>query len=204
MIQKKKEIIVPLVPLRDVVIFPFTEVPLTFSRLKSNAALSSAFKSNKLVCFVCQKNSRVEIPMQEDFYTYGTLGIVEHMVENNGTTHCLVKGISRVKILGVTQSEPYFVVTVEENIEDMVENDESKALAKHVTDQVQKIFNLGKPIDVMILMRLLSGVSLQELANQVASVLDLKPADKQMLLEINSFKERLERVAERMSYEIKI
>jgi len=204
MIQDKKEIAVPLVPLRDVVIFPFTEVPLTFSRLKSSAALSSAFKSNKLVCFVCQKNSRVETPQQEDFYAYGTLGVIEHMVENNRTVYCLVKGISRLKILAVTQSEPYFAVSVEETVEDMVENDESRALAKHVTEQVQKVFNLGKPIDVMILMRLLSGVSLSELANQTASILDLKPADKQILLETNSFRERLERVAERMSYEIKI
>ncbi len=195
---------IPLVPLKDVVIFPFTEVPLTFGRMKSNAALASAFRTNKMICFVCQKNSRVEIPQEEDFYTFATLGTIEHLVENNGTVHALIKGVSRVKITKMLQTEPFFLVSVEQALEDATENDETKALAKHVTEQVQKIFNLGKAIDVMVLMRLLSGVSLAELTNQTASILDLKPNDKQMLLEVNSYRERLERVAERLSYETKI
>ncbi len=199
-----KGIIVPLVPLRDVVIFPDTEVPLTFGRIKSNSALTAAYKADKMICFVCQKNSKTEIPIAEDFFETGTLSIIEHLVENAGNIHALVKGISRVKIVKVLQGEPYFVAEVEEDKESILEDDESRAVAKLITERVQQVFNLGKPIDVMILMKLLSGVSLTELANQSATVLDLKPADRQMLLEISSINERLERVAERLSYEIKI
>ena len=198
------EIQVPLVALRDVVIFPYTEIPLTFGRVKSNAAVLAAFKSNKLVCFVCQKNSRSEIPSEGDLYNIGTLASIEHLIENNGNVHALVKGISRIRVNKMLQSEPFFLASVREEKEIIVENDVLKALAKHVTEQIQKIFNLGKPVDVMVLMKLLSGVSFGELVNQTASVLDLKPQDKQLLLEISSIDERLEAVAQRLSYEMKI
>jgi ATP-dependent Lon protease len=202
---KEKEIIkVPLVALRDVVIFPLTEIPLTFGRIKSNAAISAAFKTNKLVCFVCQKNAKTEIPGESDFYSLGTLASIDHIIESNGNIHALVRGVSRVRIKNIAQAEPYFVAEIVEEQESVVENDEIKALAKHVTDQVQKVFNLGKPIDVMVLMKLLSGVSYMELANQIATVLDIKPVDKQMLLEISLVNERLERVAQLLSRELKI
>jgi len=205
-IQQKlsRETRVPLVALRDVIIFPLTEVPLTFGRVKSNAAISAAFKSDKMICFVCQKNSRTEMPSSEDLYSIGTLATIEHLIESNGNIHALIKGIKRVRIQQVLQSEPYFIASVVEEEEETTETDELKALAKHITEQVQKIFNLGKSIDVMILMKLLSGVSPAELTNQTASILDLKPADKQLLLEISSINERLERVAGRLSYEMKI
>jgi len=195
---------IPLIALRDVVIFPYTEIPLTFGRVKSNAAISAAFKANRLICFVCQKNSRTEIPAEEDLYRIGTLASIEHLIESNGNIHALIRGVERVEVKQILQTEPYFVAAVEKDKESVVEDDATQALVKHITEQIQKIFNLGKPIDVMILMRLLSGVSYEELANQTASLLDLKPIDKQMLLEISSMNERLERVAERLSYEIKI
>ncbi len=195
---------IPLIALRDVVVFPLTEIPLTFGRVKSNAAISAAFKVNKLICFVCQKNARTEIPGEEDLYSIGTLASIEHIIESNGNIHALVRGVSRIKIEKVLQAEPYFVASVVEDKEVLSEDDSLKALAKHITEQIQKVFNLGKPIDVMILMKLLSGVSYEELANQIAIILDLKPMDRQMLLEISSINERLERVAERLSYEIKI
>ena len=198
------EMKIPLIALRDVVIFPFTEIPLTFGRIKSNAAISAAFKVNKLICFVSQKNSRTEIPGEEDLYKIGTLASIEHVIESDGNIHALVKGIYRVRIEKVLQTEPFFMATVIKDKEVVFEDDSLRALSKHVTEQIQKVFNLGKPIDVMILMKLLSGVSTEELANQVAMILDLKPTDRQILLEISSVNERLERVAERLSYEIKI
>lgn len=199
-----REMKIPLIALRDVVLFPLTEIPLTFGRVKSNAAISAAFKVNKLICFVCQKNSRTEIPAEEDLYSIGTLASIEHIIESDGNIHALVRGVSRVKIGKILQTEPYFVASIVGDKETIVEDDALKALAKHTTEQIQKTFNLGKPIDVMILMKLLSNVSFEELTNQISIILDLKPTDRQMLLEISSINERLERVAERLSYEIKI
>lgn len=102
------EMKIPLIALRDVVIFPFTEIPLTFGRIKSNAAISAAFKVNKLICFVSQKNSRTEIPGEEDLYKIGTLASIEHVIESDGNIHALVKGIYRVRIEKVLQTEPFF------------------------------------------------------------------------------------------------
>lgn len=203
-INNQESMTVPLVALRDVVIFPHTETPLTFGRIKSNAAISTAFKNNKMIAFVCQKNSRTEVPGENDFYKVGTLASIDHLIESNGNIHALIRGISRIRIENVIQNEPYFLAEVREDKETVAEDDELRALVKHITDQIQRIFNLGKAIDVMVLMKLLSRVSYDELANQAASILDLKPHDKQVLLEISLINERLERVAERLSYEIKI
>jgi ATP-dependent Lon protease len=199
-----KELIVPLVPLRDIVVFPQTEMPLTFGRMKSNMAVISAYKTNKLLCFVCQKNSKTEIPSADDFYEYATLGSIEHLIETNGTIHSLIKGMTRVKIKEVSQSEPYFIAKVVEDKEKFVENDETKAIMKHLTEQSQKFFNLGKNLDIMVLMKLLSGVSSEEMVNQLAIILDLKPEVRQSLLEMSSINERMEKIAERLSYEMKI
>ena len=144
------EMKIPLIALRDVVLFPLTEIPLTFGRVKSNAAISAAFKVNKLICFVCQKNSRTEIPGEEDLYRIGTLASIEHIIESDGNIHALVRGLSRVKIGKILQTEPYFVASVVGDKETIVEDDALKALAKHTTEQIQKIFNLGKPIDVIL------------------------------------------------------
>lgn len=198
------EKIIPLITLRDVVIFPFTEVPLTFGRIKSSSAVTAAYKGNRLLCFVAQKNPTAELPGAEDLYQTGTMAVIEHLIETNNSINAMVRGIARVKINQIVQHDPYFIASVTEIPEILDENQELQALAKHVTEQVQTLYNLGKPIDVMVLMKLVSGVSVIELANQTSFILDLKPPDKQMLLELPSINRRLEEVARRLSYEIKV
>jgi ATP-dependent Lon protease len=200
----EKEKILPLVPLRDTVIFPHTHIPLTFGRPKSNAAVSASFKADKFICFVAQKEARTELPGKEDFYSVGTLAIIEQVIPAEGSVHALVHGLSRVEIREIVSAEPFFVAKVVEMPEILEETDETKALAKHLTEQVQKAFNLGKSIDVGLLMRILSGIPMVDLVDEVASVLELKGEEKQALLETFSVKERLEKVASHLSYEIKI
>jgi len=200
----EKERTVVLVPLRETVIFPHTHVPLTFGRPKSNAAVNASFKSDKLICFVAQKKGETELPEKEDLYSVGTLAIIEQIIPADGSIHALVRGLSRVQIKEVIASEPYFVAKVEEVPELVEETDVTKALVKHLVEEVQKAFNLGKSIDVNVLMRILSGIPAIDLADEIASVLEIKTAEKQQLLETFSIKERLEKVATHLSYEIKI
>lgn len=202
--KSENERIIPLVPLRDTVIFPHTHTPLTFGRPKSNAAVSASFKADKLICFVAQKEARTELPAKEDFYSVGTLAVIEQVIPAEGSIHALVHGLSRVEIREVVSSEPFFMAKVKEIPEILEETDEMKALAKHLTEQVQKSFNLGKSIDVGLLMRILSGIPTMDLVDEVATVLELKIEEKQALLEIFSVKGRLEKVASHLSYEIKI
>jgi len=199
-----RERIVPLVPLREVVIFPHTHVSLTFGRPKSNAAVSASFKADKMICFVAQKRPEVELPEAQDFYSVGTLAAIEQIITTDGTIHGFIQGLSRVKINQIISSEPYFVARVEEIPEFLEQSDEVKASVKHLTEQIQKAFNLGKPIDVSLLMRILSGLPVIDLVDEVAAILDIKEREKQELLETFSVKERLEKVISHLAYEIKI
>lgn len=200
----EKERTVPLVSLREVVIFPHTHVPLTFGRPKSNAAVTASFKDNKLICFVCQKKPNIELPDVEDLYSVGTLAEIEQIISTDGSIHGLVHGLSRVKIKQIISSEPYFLARVEEIPEVLEETDEVKALARQLIDRLQKAFNLGKTVDVTLLMRIFSGLPVIDLVDEAASILEVKIEEKQNLLETFSVKERLGKVISHLSYEIKI
>src|SRR3990167_4840168 len=91
---------VPIIPIRDGIIFPNTDSVLTFGRPKSLAALESAFQhGDRVVCFVLQKNSRLNEPNPEDLFEIGTLARIERMIRTDGEINAQVRGISRVKIL---------------------------------------------------------------------------------------------------------
>src|SRR3989338_5375021 len=99
------EKIVPIIPIRDGIIFPSSDSVLTFGRPKSLAALESAFQKERIVCFVLQKNARLNDPTPEDLYTVGTLSRIERMVRTEGEINAQVKGLSRVKIVGFERHE---------------------------------------------------------------------------------------------------
>src|SRR5229473_6437842 len=93
------EKIVPIIPIRDGIIFPSTDSVLTFGRPKSLSALESAFAHERVVAFVLQKNARLNEPTEEDLYEIGTLSHIERMIRSDGEINAQVKGISRVKII---------------------------------------------------------------------------------------------------------
>ena len=195
---------VPLVAIRDGVVFPHTEAVLTFGRPKSTAAVKSAFRSDRLICFVTQKDPKISDPFKQDLYSVGTLASLERVLETNGEVHAMVKGIKRVHIHEIQNREPFLVAQVIEIPEQAEETDEIKALSKHLTNRFKKAVNNGKSIDFLIFMRLMSGVSPQELADQIAYVLDVSTDRKQELLEIIDVKKRLEAVTKQLNHEVKI
>ena len=93
------EKLVPIIPIRDGIIFPNIDSVLTFGRPKSLAALESSFQNERIVCFVLQKNSKLNEPTPADLYSIGTLSKIERMIRSDGEINAQVKGISRVKIL---------------------------------------------------------------------------------------------------------
>src|SRR5512138_2731528 len=95
---KRIERTVPLVPLRDGVVFPHTEAVLTFGRPKSNAGVEAAFRTDRMIVFVSQKNPDKADPKLEDIYTVGTLCSIERVLKTDGEINALVKGMNRVKI----------------------------------------------------------------------------------------------------------
>jgi len=195
---------IPLIPLRKKVVFPHTESILNFARQSSIAAIEAAFHSKREICFVAQKNPLIERPTLKDIYRTGTLCFVQRFLKTNNEVDALIKGVVRVKIEEVSSSGSFLLAKIKEIPEKNKETDEIKALTKYLTSQIKKAVNLGKAMEFLVFMRLMSGVSSLEIVDQVANVLDLKPGKKQKLLEIFDIKERLIKVNKYLSHELNI
>jgi len=198
------EKIVPVIPIRDGIIFPNTDSVLTFGRPKSLAALESSFQTERIVCFVLQKNAKLNDPTTSDLFEIGTLSHIERMIRTDGEINAQVRGISRVKILSYEDHDSYLLAKVVELPEVIDETPEIKALCNHLTNEFRRAMNLGKPTDFLVFMNIMSEHNASELADLIASVLDLKPQERQDLLEETSVKVRLERITDLLAREIKI
>jgi ATP-dependent Lon protease len=198
------EQVVPIIPIRDGIIFPSTDSVLTFGRPKSLAALESAFQKERVVCFVLQKNARLNDPTTDDLYAIGTLSRIERMIRTDGEINAQVRGLSRVKILSYEHHDSYFMAKVVEIPEESENNEEIKALCNHITNEFRKAMNFGKSADFLLFMNIMSETSPAELSDLVASALDLKPHERQEILEMTNVKERLQKLSELLGKEIKI
>ncbi len=196
--------IVPIIPIRDGIIFPNTDSVLTFGRPKSLAALESSFQHERIVCFVLQKNSRINDPSTTDLFSVGTLSRIERMIRADGEINAQVRGLSRVKILSFEQHDSFLMARVEE-IPDVIENTpEITALCNHLTNEFRRAMNFGKSADFLVFMNIMSENSPSELSDLIASALDLKPVERQELLEISDVKKRLQKLTELLAKEIKV
>ncbi len=196
--------LIPIIPIRDGIIFPNTDSVLTFGRPKSLAALEYSFHNERIVGFVLQKNARLNEPTPSDLYTFGTLSHIERMIKSDGEINAQVRGLSRIKIEAYEDNHPFLLGRVIEVPDNISDTPEVKALCNHLTNEFRKAMNLGKFVDFLIFMNIMSENTPSQLADLVASVLDLKPAEKQSLLEEIDVKKRLERVTEFLSKEIKV
>lgn len=198
------EKLIPLIPIRDGVIFPNTDSVLTFGRPKSLAALESSFRAERIVCFVLQKNSKLNDPAASDLYSIGTLSRIERMTRTEGEIIAQVRGITRVTIKSVIEEGSYLMAKVVE-VPDIVDNSpEIKALCNHLTNEFRRAMNLGKTVDFLVFMNIMSDSSPYEFADLIASVLDIKPGERQELLEINDVKMRLEKITDILTKELKV
>ncbi len=196
--------VAPLAPIRDVVVFPHTEAILAFGRPKSMAAVEAGHQSGQTICLFTQKNPETKDPKVEDLYEVGVLVELERVLQIEGMIHAIVKGIKRVRRTNLVAETPYLVTEYEEVAELTDQNDELSALVKHTTSQFKKAVNLGKSADLNIFMRIMSGVGPGELADQVASTLDIEVSAKQKILEIESVNQRLNEVVKHLAHEIRV
>lgn len=199
-----KKHLVPLVPIRDIVIFPHTEIVLTFGRKKSVLAIDRALRGNKLIALVTQINPNIDEPGMNDLYTIGTLCTIERTLKSDGELNALVRGHARIKIAKVESTEPLVIIEAEEIPDLAATGEEVEALARHLTTQFKEAVNLGKSVEFLNFMKLMSGVTPSELADQVASTLNIKTSDKQKILENIDVKNRLYQVLSHLNHEVKI
>ena len=135
----------PLLPLRDIVIFPSTVVPLFVGRKKSIKALEEVMKSDKFIVLVAQKNSEIDDPQDKDIYSYGCLSKVLQLLKlPDGTVKVLVEGLERVKINSIKKEEKKFLNCEITKIKNVSDNDENKTLVLSLIKKFEKLTNLSK------------------------------------------------------------
>ncbi|MCL4359796.1 endopeptidase La [Patescibacteria group bacterium] len=198
------EYVLPVVPIRDGIVFPGTEMILTFGRQRSVSAIESAQANGKRVVLVMQRNPNINDPTPSDMYTVGCIGEIVQMMKNEGEINALVRGITRVDVINYESLEPYFVARVLERKDDVEDTDEVRALTRHLTNELRRAVNLGKSVDFLTFMNIMSGANTLQLSFQIAGVLDIKPGERQDLLEVNSVKSRLNEEISHLSREVKI
>ncbi|MFZ2202033.1 MAG: endopeptidase La [Microgenomates group bacterium] len=197
--------ILPLITLKEGVIFPDTEAILTFGRPASINGVNEAVQSNTEVCFVSQKNSKTTDPKPENLYQVGTICQIIKTLPVNDELHAIVKGLKRVKIHQIEIQAGRLLAAVSALPDVVEENQELTALVNHVSSEIKKAINLGKNnIEVPIFMKLISTANPVEISHQIASVLNIKNGEKQNLLEEVDLNKRLIRISECLSEEVKI
>jgi len=195
----------PVLPLRDIVVFPHMIVPLFVGREKSIRALEEVMKADKHILLATQMNAADDDPATDAIFTTGTLASVLQLLKlPDGTVKVLVEGKRRVKIKGFVPNENFFVVTTEDVNEDSNAPVESQALIRSVKTTFETYVKLNKRIPPEILMRVSTIENPGELADIIVAQLNLKLEDKQKVLEIFDPGKRLEHLLNTMTGEIEI
>ena len=196
---------VPLLALRDIIIFPQMVVPLFVGREKSVKALEEAERQKKPIMLAAQKDAKTHHPGPDDIYQVGTLGDVMQMMKlADGTVKVLVEGKKRAKVLRYLESESYFLVDVEEMPEVVDVNPELKALMRSVTASFEQYVKLGKKISPEMIHQIHAIEDPFRLADAVIVHLNIKLDEKQDILETDEASERLEKILGHMKSEIEI
>jgi ATP-dependent Lon protease len=198
---------IPLLPVRDVVVYPFMILPLFVGRDKSIRAVDEALSRDRLILLAAQRDAEAEDPDAEDLFSVGTVAMIMRMLKMpDGRVKILVQGVSRARILGFTRRDPYFEARIAEVAEPdaALQGLEVEALVRSVKEQIQKGVNLGKGVspDVLVIINNLEHPG--RLADLVASNLDLKVEQAQQILEIFDPLERLKRLSELLGKEIEV
>lgn len=194
----------PMITLREGVVFPQTETILTFARPRSIHAIEESVTNRKQVVIVSQRSERVSEPTDKDIYTIGVLATIERVLKGDQEINALVHASARVKILTIHRDNAYFECDAIVQDDILIEDAEVSALTKVLTNAFKIAVDLGKTVEFLNFMKLMGGANPGELADQIASTLDLDTKKKQRLLELIVVKERLKKVLEYVQAEIKI
>lgn len=202
---KVKEVL-PLVALRDVVVFPHTVTPLLLKRKKSLSALEAAMSAGRLAFFVAQKEKKKENPKPNDLYRMGCVAkIRETDKQPDGAVRILVEGVIKAEVKEYIEGTPYFKVRVVPKIERSSEVTEKvEALMQGIISQFKQAIALGATVPIDVLLAVVNIKEPLELADLIILNLDFSTEDRQAVLEADSVGEKLERVNKGLGRQIKI
>ncbi len=201
----KKPRSVPLLPLRDIIVFPHMVVPLFVGRQKSIAALEEAMAHDKTVLLCAQKKAKTNEPAAEDIFSVGTMGAIIQLLRlPDGTVKVLVEGKQRARIRRFLDSERFLLVEADDIEETSERTVELEALMRSVQSTFEAYVKLNKRIPPEMLTSVASIDDPARLADTIVAHLSLKLQDKQSILETESPSKRLEKLYELMQGEIEI
>ena len=202
---KTGKLVYPLLPLRDIVVFPHMVVPLFVGRQKSINALEEALGKDKLIVLATQKDAKIDEPKPEDVYTLGTIGSIIQLIRlPDNSVKILVEGKRRAKIREFLQGDNLFTVEVEEITEQVNITPETKALMRSVPSTFESYVKLNKRISSDVVASVSNLDDPSHLADAIAAHLTVKLDEKQSILELLDPTERLEQAYALMRSEIEI
>jgi ATP-dependent Lon protease len=200
--------VLPVLPLRDIVIFPFMIVPLYVSRERSIKAVDQALADQRMILLAAQREQEKEDPTPEDIYSVGTVALIMRMLKlPDGRIRVLVQGVGRARITSFEDGHPHLQARIEPVTEPEVQDKgslEVEALMRNVKGALEKSANLGKPISPEVVVIATNMEEPGRLADLTASNLDLKVEGAQEILEAFDPLERLRRVHELMAKELEV
>src|SRR5205809_266828 len=197
--------VLAVLPLPDIVVFPYMIVPLFVNRDRSAKAVDQALSENRMILLVSQKNVNVDDPKSEDLHDFGTVSVIMRMLKlPDSRVRILVQGFSRAKVEYFDESQPYLMAKVQPRTEPQVVPDsvELEALVRNVKSAVEKAISLGKNLSQDLVAIITSLDDPGRLSDLVASNLDLKVDKAQEVLELVDPVQRLRRVHELLAKEL--
>ncbi|HQR77025.1 MAG TPA: endopeptidase La [Burkholderiaceae bacterium] len=200
-----ERITLPLLPLRDVVVFPHMVIPLFVGRPKSIKALEAAMEAGKSIMLVAQKNAAKDEPTAEDIYEIGCVANILQMLKlPDGTVKVLVEGAQRARIERIEDGPSHFTADVVPIVPDIHPTAEAEALRRAIVSQFDQYVKLNKKIPAEILTSIAGIDEAGRLADTIAAHLPLKIEQKQKILEMQGLNERLEHLLAQLETEIDI
>lgn len=199
------EMELPLLPLRDVVVFPQMVIPLFVGRPKSIQALEKAMEDSKYVMLAAQKNAAKDDPTLEDLYQVGTIATVLQMLKlPDGTVKVLVEGTQRATLLQVEDEQTLSLAKIEPIVQMVDEPVEAEAMRRALLNQFDQYVKLNKKIPPEVMTALAGVENAGRLADSIAAHLPLKLEQKQTILELVDLKARLEKLSTQLEAELDI
>ena len=193
----------PILPLRDIVVFPHMIVPLFVGREKSINALEDVMQEDKQVFLATQKNASVDDPNYDDVFEIGTIGTILQLLKlTDGTVKVLVEGTHRAKIKKYLDNDKFFEAEAEKIEDSNDDSQEQRALSRAVVTQFEQYIKLNKKIPPEVLVSVNQIDDVSKLADTIASHIAVKIQEKQELLELSSVSARLEKIFSHMEGEI--
>jgi ATP-dependent Lon protease len=197
---------IPLLPIRDIVVFPYMVLPLFVGREMSIKAIEVALEGNRMIFLTSQKDINVENPSPSDLYSVGTVGVIMRMLKlPDGRIKILVQGVARAKTVKFLMKEPFYQVEIKTFPDVPVSvNLETEALMRNVKEQIERLVSFGKVIlpDIMVVIENVDDPG--KLADLAIANMGLKVEQAQEILEITDPLQRIKRINEALGKEIEL